>query len=80
MILYHQNADGEPAEVGRTVADAKTGQWEITTQFLANRVHDLYVKAQDAAANISASSNQMAINVEGPTEKPSEVRTTYTWS
>ncbi|WP_271043422.1 Ig-like domain-containing protein [Pseudomonas sp. VB3] len=79
VILYHLNADGREAEIGRVQA-SPTGTWTFESDFLTNRIHDLYVKSQDAASNISVSSNHVTVEIAGPTEAPANVVGQYMWS
>ncbi|MFJ2455922.1 Ig-like domain-containing protein, partial [Pseudomonas protegens] len=79
VIFYHLNADGQEAEIGRTIATA-AGTWSHTSDFLTNRQQNIYAKAQDLASNISALSNTVAISVSGPTDKPQSIDVKYIWS
>ncbi|WP_276614438.1 Ig-like domain-containing protein [Pseudomonas edaphica] len=79
VILYHLNADGREAEVGRVQASS-TGTWVFESNFLTNRVQTLYVKAQDAASNASVSSNRVTVDIAGPTKAPAEVTVGSIWS
>ncbi|WP_348984621.1 Ig-like domain-containing protein [Pseudomonas sp. B329] len=79
VILYHLNADGREAEVGRVQA-SPTGSWVFESDFLTNRLQNLYVRAQDAASNISVNSNQVTVDIAGPTEAPANVVSRNIWS
>ncbi|AZD97838.1 Ig-like domain-containing protein [Pseudomonas chlororaphis] len=81
VILYHINTDGREAQLGETVALAN-GTWTFSrsSNFLVNRKHELFVKAQDKASNLSAESNKVDVEVFSVTEKPANVPVSNIWS
>ncbi|QGY30450.1 Ig-like domain-containing protein [Pantoea cypripedii] len=52
------------ALIGTVLADATTGSWSVTLQTLTDGDHNLMVTETDAAGNISAPSNMVALTVD----------------